>query len=397
MISGGGGRVNVLRGRKTLVGNLALVVLLLIGAGYLAFDIARVRRPGSTYAVTVQLDRSGGLQSGNDVTWRGYRVGSITSIELIDGGAGVAARAEIEDRYRIPADTDIHVGALSGAGEQYLDFRPHTDSAPYLRDGQVIRFDPGHISTPTPIWETLTNSNELIAQIDPDKYAVILDNLNTALSGGPDQLKGLIDGLSVATTGLDNRLPQTVSLIQNLRVIAGTTSHAQPDLGTLTRNSRVLVDQAAVAETELRRLLDDAPGQIAVADSILDRDMDPLERLANTMNAIVRAALLRLPALRALFPALVVGTSAMGVPAHDGEFYTIADAWPRPWCTYSSRPIPPFVASEATFGRWNYCDNPPADQQIRGSANAPRPDVPNNGADMPTGVDPNGRTLPPVR
>ncbi|MGW4248593.1 MlaD family protein [Nocardia sp. NPDC004722] len=387
----------MLRGRKILVGNLALVVLLLIGAAYLAIDVARVKGPGRTYAVTVQLDRSGGLQAGNDVTWRGYRVGSIKAIDLIDGGAGVAATAEIDKSYQIPADTEIHVGALSGAGEQYLDFRPRTDQGPFLRDGQVIRFDPAQISTPTPISQTLMDSNELIAQIDPDKYAVILDNLNTALSGGPDQLKGLVDGLSIATTGLDNRLPQTVSLIENLRVIAGTTSHAQPDLGTLTRNSSILLQQADIANGELRQLLDNAPGQIAVADGILDRNMDPIQSLVTTMSAIVRAAMLRLPAVRALFPALVIGTSAMGVPAHDGEFYTIADAWPRPWCSYPTRQLAPFVVSEPTFGRWNYCTGPQADQQIRGSGNAPRPNVPNNGAQMPTGVDPNDRTLPPVR
>ncbi|MEC3918920.1 MlaD family protein [Nocardia sp. CDC160] len=386
-----------LRERKILVANLALVVLLLMGAAYLAIDIARVQRPGSSYAVTVQLNQSGGLQAGNDVTWRGYRVGSITSIDLIDGGAAVSATAKIDDRWKIPADTDIHVGALSAAGEQYLDFRPRTDNPPFLHDGQVIAFNPDRITTPVPVWEALSNSNEMLAQIDPDKIGVILDNLNTALSGGPDQLRGLIDGLSLATTGLDNRLPQTISLIESLQVIASTSSHAQPDLGTLTRNSQLLVTQARNADGELRRLLDNAPEQLAVANATLDRNMDPIQSLVTTMSAIVRAALLRLPALRALFPALVIGTSAMGVPAHDGEFYTIVDAWPRPWCQYRTRALAAYIVTIPTFFRWNYCDDPQADQQIRGSANAPRPDVPNNGAHMPTGVDPNERTLPPVR
>ncbi|WP_433567820.1 MlaD family protein [Nocardia sp. CA-151230] len=387
----------MLRGHKTLISNLALILLLAVGVAYLAIHVARVRAPGSTYTVTVQLDRSGGLQAGNDVTWRGYRVGSVKAIEIRDGGAGVSAVAEIDKRYRIPADTQIAVSALSAVGEQYIDFRPNTDNPPYLHDGQVVRFNPGRITTPTPVSQTLTNTSELIAQIDPDKLAVILDNLDIALSGGPDQLRGLIDALSIATTGLDNRLPQTVSLIENLRVIAGTTSHAQPDLGTLTRNASVVVVQARAADAELRQLLDRAPGQLGVADAVLDRNMDPIQSLAATMNAIVRAALLRVPALRALFPALVVGSSAMGVPAHDGEFYTIVDIWSRPWCNYPPRTVPVFIATLPVFGRWNYCDNPPDDQQIRGSANAPRPDVANNGAHRPTGVDPNQRTLPPVR
>ncbi|MFE3023627.1 MlaD family protein [Nocardia tengchongensis] len=391
------GLLSVLRGHKLLFSNLALILLLAVGAAYLLIDVARVRAPGSTYSVTVQLDRSGGLQAGNDVTWRGYRVGSVRAVEIIDGGAGIAATAEIEKKYKIPADTEIAVAALSAAGEQYIDFRPHSDAPPYLHDGQVVRFDPNKISTPTPVWQTLTDSNELIASIDPDKVGVILDNMDTALGGGPDQLRGLIEGLSVATTGLDNRLPQTVSLLQNLQVIAGTTSHAQPDLGTLTRNSQTLVAQALAADGELRGLLDRAPEQVAILDATLDRNLDPIQSLATTMSAIVTAALLRLPAVRELFPALVIGTSAMGVPAHNGEFNTIIDIWNRPWCQYPVPAVAPFLATEGGFGRWNYCDNPPADQQIRGSANAPRPNVPNNGAHRPTGVDPQERTLPPVK
>ncbi len=388
--------MGILQQHKTLISNIALVSCMVAGGSYLLFDTARVR-PGGSYSVTVRLDKSGGVQAGNDVTWRGYRVGKVKSISLVDGGAQVAAVAEIEDKYKIPADTSIGVAALSGAGEQYIDFRPNTDGAPYLKDGQVILFDPKRISTPASVPETLANSNDLLSQIDPNKMNTILSELDTALSGGPDQLRYMVDALSLATTGLDNLLPQTTSLIANLRSIAATSAHAQPDLGTLTRNSKLLIEQVNAANVELRTVLDQAPEQLAVLSTILDRNQDPIQSLAGNMSAVVRAALLRTPALRALFPALVVGTSAMGVPAHDNEFYTIADAWPRPWCMYKTKQTPPYVVQDDTLFRWTYCENPPADQQIRGSSNAPRPDIPNNGAQMPTGADPNERTMPPIR
>ncbi|MFI1917873.1 MlaD family protein [Nocardia sp. NPDC020380] len=389
--------MSILREHKTLFANLTLIVLLLVGAAYLLVDVARVKPFSGTYTVTVQLDQSGGLQPGNDVTWRGFRVGAIKSIQITGDGSAIQAVTQIDDQYRIPADTLVHVGNLSAAGEQYLDFRPNTDRPPYLRDGQVIPFNPDKITTPTQIWDTLANTNDLIAQIDPNKFQSILSNLDTALSGGPDQLRGLINGLSIAAAGLDHLLPQTVNLIHSLESIAGTTSMAQPDLGTLTRNSQTLIEQADAANSELRQLLDRAPGQLALFDRILNRNMDPIQQLATTMDAIVKAALVRLPAISALFPALVVGTSAMGVPAHDNEFYTIVDIWPRPFCQYSTKPTAQYVVQDGTFGRWHYCENPPPGQQIRGSSNAPRPDVPNNGAQMPAGADPNARTMLPVR
>ncbi len=262
----------------------------------------------------------------------------------------------------------------------------------------MVQFDKENVKTPTPVWSVLDNSVELIAQIDPDKFQVILSELDTALSGGQDQLRSLIDGISIATTGLDNLLPQTTNLIKNLQTINATTSLAQPDLGTLTANSSVLFQQFNDANAELQRILEQAPGQMQALGAVLDKTADPMTSLVTNFVAITKAAQLRVPALRALFPALVVGSEAMGAPAHDNEFYTILDVWPRTWCDYSTKKVRNEAATEATLPRWaSYCANPPFDQQIRGSGNAPRPDVPNNGALPPADADPNERTLPPIK
>ncbi|MEV3959686.1 MlaD family protein [Nocardia sp. NPDC050193] len=382
---------------KILLSNIGLVLALVIGGTYLLVNVMRVNPLRSTYTVTVNLDRSGGLQPGNDVTLRGYRVGEVSDLRLVDDGAGIQAKAEIDSRYDIPVDTKVAVQALSGAGEQYIDFRPAGDQGPYLTDGSEVTFDPERVSTPVPISAVLENSSDLIAQVNPEHFAVILNELDTALSGGPDQLRSLIEGVSLVTAGMDSLLPQTTHLIANLRTIAGTTSQAQPDLGTLTANSRVLFDQFNKANAELIKVLDQAPGQFASVTATLDSTSDPITALANNFLALTRAAQLRTPALAALFPALEIGGAALGVPAHDNEFHTILDIWFRPYCQYQSTPMKTQVVQDGTLPKWNYCDSPAPGQQIRGAVNAPRPNIPNNGATIPPGVDPNERTLPPVR
>lgn len=390
--------MNWVKNHKNLVSNGALVLILLLGAAYLAVSVMRINPTRETYRVTVNLDRSGGLQAGNDVTLRGYRVGKVTEIKLVDKGSALAATVEIDSKYRIPKDTVVSVGALSGAGEQYIDFRPASDGAPFLDNGSVVQFDKEKVKTPTPVWSVLDNASELIAQVNPDQFSVILTELDTALSGGPDQLRSLIDGISLATTGLDNLLPQTTNLIRNLQTINATTSLAQPDLGTLTRNSSVLFRQFNDANAELQTILEQAPGQFESLGAVLDRTADPMSSLAANFAAVTKAAQLRAPALRALFPSLVVGTSAMGVPAHDGEFYTILDIWPRPSCEYPTAKVRNEAATEGSLPKWTgYCVNPDAGTQIRGSGNAPRPNVPDNGALPPAGADPSERTLPPIK
>ncbi|WP_067863445.1 MlaD family protein [Nocardia shimofusensis] len=376
---------------------LGLLLVLVVGASYLAVAVMRFNPLRSEYSVTVKLDRSGGLQPGNDVTLRGFRIGKVDSIELIDRGQAIAAVARIDSDYEIPVDTMVSVQALSGAGEQYIDFRPNTEDGPYLGDGAVVEFDAERVKTPTPIWSVLDNSSLLISQIDPDKFSVILNELDIALSGGPDQLRGMINGISLATAGLDSLLPQTTNLITNLRTIASTTSQAQPDLATLTANSGVLFEQFNNANAEVQRVLDQAPEQLARLGAVLDTTTDPMTGLVTNFVAITKAAQLRLPALRALFPSLAAGVEALGVPAVNGEFRAMIDIWPRPFCTYDTEVYRNEVVQDGAIPKWNYCVNPPPGQQIRGAANAPRPDVPNNGAQMPPGVDPNERTLPPIK
>lgn len=386
-----------MKSHRILYSTIGLVLVLIIGAAYLLVNVMRINPLRGTYTVTVTLDRSGGLQPGNDVTLRGFRVGKVDSIKLINGGSAIAATAEIDDRYDIAVDTVVAVQALSAAGEQYIDFRPDTDQGPFLTDGSVIEYNPDTVRTPTPVWAVLDDTSALIAQIDPKHFDVILNELDIALSGGPDQLRSLIDGVSMVAAGLDSLLPQTSNLIANLRTIAATTSNAQPDLGTLTRNSGVLFEQFNNANAELQSVLSQAPGQFASLGAVLDTTTDPITGLVNNFVAITKAAQLRTPAMRALFPALELGGAALGVPAHDNEFHTILDIWLRPYCQYQSTPASPQVVSDGTMPKWNYCENPPPGQQIRGAVNAPRPNIPNNGSHMPPGVDPNERTMPPVR
>ncbi|MGW6699023.1 MlaD family protein [Nocardia sp. NPDC055049] len=382
---------------KILLANSALVVVLLLGGSYLLVNVMRVNPLRSEYDVTVNLDRSGGLQPGNDVTMRGFRIGKVTSIELINDGEAIAAKTRIDKDFKIPVDTMIQVAALSAAGEQYIDFRPKSDVGPFLRDGAVIKYSPEQIQTPVPVWAVLDDTSALIAQVNPKQFDVILDELDIALGAGPDQLRGLINGVSLVVAGLDNLLPQTVNLIANLRVIAETTSHAQPDLQTLTQNSGALLTQFNNANAELQSVLDNAPAQFETLGAVLDATADPISSLAANFVAITKAAQLRTPALRLLFPSLALGLGSISAPAHDGEFHTIIDIWPRPTCNYDTAYRRNEEVQDGSIPKWNYCTNPTSDLQIRGSANAPRPNVPNNGAQMPPGVDPNERTPIPAK
>lgn len=373
---------NFLVRHRVAVANIGLVVVLVLGCGYLGAEVLRLDRIGN-YTVTVELQDSGGLLVDHDVTFRGNRVGRVDAVRV--AGTGVAVDAEIESSTRIPVGGTVAVGRLSAAGEQYLDFRPEVDTGPYLRGGDTV--DVARTSTPVSVHSVLSNMSGLISGLNPERLTVIVDELDKALAGGPDRLRNMISGISRAMAGLDALLPQTRRLIENLTVIAETTSHAQPDLSTLTGGASALFQQLTAADQEVRRFLDLAPGQLATLGGFIEDTEDPVTNLVTNFTAITKAAKLRAPAIAALFPALRKGSEAIGVPAHDGAFHTLVDPWPRPTCEYDTIPVAPTSPTTDTRTRlYNYCvtDNPAL--QVRGSANAPRPNVPDNTSGPPPGV-----------
>ncbi|MGN2635790.1 MCE family protein [Nocardia takedensis] len=374
--------------------NLGLILVMIAGSSYLAVAVLRFNPLPNTYRVTVELATSGGLLANHDVTFRGSRVGKVDKVEVSE--TGIVAIAEIDGDAHIPVGGTVAVGRLSAAGEQYLDFRPDSDSGPYLVDGSVI--PRAQTQAPVAVNSLLTNLSGLIGGLNPQRLNVIINELDKALGGGPDRLRDLISGLSRATAGLDSVLPQTKQLIQNLEVIAETTSHAQPDLTTLTTGAGALFEQLTASDQELRRFLDLAPGQLATLGGFIQETQDPITNLVTNFVAITKAAKLRAPAIAALFPAVREGVGAVGIPAWDGSFHTLVDPWPRPTCDYDTIPVVPTLEQTDTRVRlYNYCitDNPAL--QVRGSANAPRPNVPDNGSGPPPGVTGNELSRPAPR
>ncbi|WP_040798704.1 MCE family protein [Nocardia higoensis] len=374
---------NYLVRRRVAVANIGLILVLVAGSVYLGAAVLRVNPFARSYVVTVELDNSGGLQAGNDVTFRGSRIGIVKDVRA--GEVGVLAEAEIDSGTKVPVGGIVAVGRLSAAGEQYLDFRPDAEGGPYLKDGD--RIDREHTRTPVTVPSVLNNMSDLIGGMNPDRLNVIINELDKALAGGPDRLRNMISGISRAMAGLDSLLPQTRQLIENLQIIADTTSHAQPDLTTLTTGAGALFEQLTAADQELRRFLDLAPDQLATLGGFITDTEDPITNLTTNFVAITRAAKLRQPAIEALFPALRVGSAAIGLPAHDGAYHTLVDPWPRPTCDYPTVPKIPVVETTDTRIRlYNYCVTEDPALQIRGSANAPRPNVPDNGSGPPPGV-----------
>jgi virulence factor Mce-like protein len=286
----------VRRNRFALSG-WSLAVIFVVSVAYLTFGALRINPARSTIEVRVPLTESGGLLPQQDVTVRGVPVGRVKSVVLADGG--VTAVASIDARTNIPVDSTVRVSGLSAAGEQYLDFRPATDRGPYLTDGSVV--DPDRTSVPVTLAQALANANGALAQVDPEKLAVIRRELGVSVKG-PEKLADILDGGTFLISALDGVLPETVSLLSTSRVVFDTMVDVDPGLAATGQSLGSLFAGMARMDSGFRTLVARAPDNLEGIDNLFADNSETMVRLLGNLATVAELSYVRVPALNALFP-----------------------------------------------------------------------------------------------
>ena len=121
---------------------LSAVGIVYITASYLGL-VDRVLGRGITVHAT--LPSSGGLFEGSEVTYRGVKIGKVKAMNT--SRDGVELELALEDGTKLPKDAPMYVHNLSAVGEQYLDFEPADDEAPYVEDGDRLAGDADSLPT----------------------------------------------------------------------------------------------------------------------------------------------------------------------------------------------------------------------------------------------------------
>ena len=191
---------------------LGVLMVFVVGIAYLFASVLDEPLTSRPDQVTVELSATGGLFEGSAVTYRGVKVGKVTSI--VATASGAEATVSLSGDARVPRGAKARVRSLSPVGEQYLDFQPTTASGPYLADGDRISADATDI--PASLSSTVLAVGKVLDQIDARKLRRLLVALSTGLGGTGEDLGNLLDqGQAVSSTDLDRAWPQTERLLRN--------------------------------------------------------------------------------------------------------------------------------------------------------------------------------------
>lgn len=359
----------LLRGRGTLVANLAVLLVLLVGVYQVGINVLHLQIGKNPYTVHVELTEAGGVYERSEVNYRGKLVGRVTDIRLRPGGVVVDLR--LDEGTKIPADTDAVVANLSAAGEQFVDLRPRRNDGPILRAGDVIPVE--RTAVPISTAAVVRDVTKLLDQVNSDDLAVVVDELSQALDGTGGELGRLIDSSGALIDSLQATLPETLRLLTNARTNLDTANALSPDFETFTRDLRRLSRELRRTDAPVRDLLGTGPGAVADIDSFVTALTSPVGALLG--NLVVPGDLItaRLPALEALVIAFPDATGRLRTTARGGKLAIDLHLTNNPTCSYAGPRRTPVDATRTEPDLKRVCTSRAPGVQVRGSQNAPKP------------------------
>jgi phospholipid/cholesterol/gamma-HCH transport system substrate-binding protein len=366
------------RGTRIQLVVFGVIAVLVIGyTGFHYASLGRLLGLRGYYTVQMELASAGGIFPQADVTYRGVSVGRVGVVRLTP--TGVEADLNISNTAPpIPADLHATVASLSAVGEQYVDLRPTTSSAPYLTQGSVI---PRRDTTlPLPVTSLLTSVNELATSIPLNELRIVLNNLAIGFGGTSTSLQALIDGQSKFISASGSALPQTTRLIEDGQTVLATQNAEAAAFRSFAASARLFAGQLVASDADLRRLFaNGAPAATQLAGLITDNTPALGALIANLLTT-AQITLTRGAALEETFSALPAAIAAGStVITTKGSQFGVALTFFNPLpCTQGyqgtkvrngldTSPGPPLN----THAR---CTSPASSGiNVRGSAHAPAP------------------------
>jgi phospholipid/cholesterol/gamma-HCH transport system substrate-binding protein len=358
-----------LRRHGTVLANLAVLVVLLVGVYHVGFNILRLNIARDPFPVTLQLATSGGLYERSEVTYRGKLVGSVSDIKLAPDGVEVKLR--IDKNQKIPSNLDAVVANLSPAGEQFVDLRPRTTKPPFLRSGDVI--PRSRTSVPVPVPVVVRDVAKLLDQIGAEDLRVVVDEMAAAFGGTGPAMREIIEASDSLIAAAQKDLPAFSRLLANGRKNLETAEDLSGQFTRFNTALRELSRQVKAGGDDIGTLLEDSPGFVGDLNTFVTTLSTPISALLG--NLVTPGSLIsaRLPALNAMLIAFPESMAAMRLTVRDGKFRAELHLTDNLACEYPGPRRTPIDPTRTAPNLNKVCTDTRPGVGGRGAQNAPKP------------------------
>ena len=307
------------RTKKQLI---IFVIITLLGVSFVGARYARLDRLfyDSAYTVDAHFAQSGGIFTGAEVTYRGVKIGTVSSMKLTDKGVDVLLAID-KSSERIPAKTLALVGNKSAVGEQYVELQPQTNSGPYLKDGSAI--DTPETQVPVSTTEILTNLDNLVNSVPQADLRTVVSESGAAFHDAGPSLGQIIDTSSQFIDAAEANFNTTTALIKDSRVVLQTQVDKGSAIRSFSRDLSLFSGTVAANDAYLRKLIDNGSATANELRTFLEQNKVNLGQLLNnlvTTNQIVVRHLKGIRQLMIIYPYVVAGGFTVAGKDRQGHY-----------------------------------------------------------------------------
>ncbi|MFT3900708.1 MAG: MlaD family protein [Gordonia sp. (in: high G+C Gram-positive bacteria)] len=262
------------------------VIALILGA----LNVVHVPRMfgAGVYEVTAAMRDSGGIFEHAEVTYQGVPAGRVKRLQLTKSGVDVVLQLD-KARGPIPASSSAVVANRSAIGEQYIDLRPTSASAPYLENGS--RIDTDRTATP-PVLEDVVNSALDFAESVPvDDLHTIVEELGKAFNGQGENLTRLVNSLNTLSQAGYDSIGDTIALLQSSSKLLSTQREQSDAILQWSKNLQVVTATLASADPDVRRLLTTGQTSAAAISTLLQKQGGDITAVLKDLGSVTRTAI----------------------------------------------------------------------------------------------------------
>jgi phospholipid/cholesterol/gamma-HCH transport system substrate-binding protein len=337
-----------------------------------------------TYQVDANFPAGGGIYPAANVTYRGFTIGRVESVNLTDDG--VVARMRLNRETSVPDNVTASVKSVSAIGERFIDLVPPDEpSATKLDNGASIGQERSRIGND--IAGLLTEADRMVSSISNTRLQDLLRETFKAFNGSGPELSRLIQSARLFVDEANASSDQTVQLLDDLGPFLQAQIRSGDDIKSLADGLARFTAELNNAEPQVRAVLATAPGAADAANTafsglrpnfpMLAANLANMGRVGVIYNKSIEQTLVVFPAL---FAALI--TVAGGAPMDEGAKLDFKiDLGDPPPCNVGFLPATqirsPADETVRDLPRDLYCktaQNDPA--VVRGARNYPCMEVP---------------------
>lgn len=358
--------------RSILARLIALLVITVAGAYYIAVDAVGVHVIDQPYHIKVVLPTAGGIYPDAYVTYRGVEVGKVSSLQLQQND--VVAVLAIDHGTRIPDGVTASVRQLTAAAEQYMDLVPTAGDPPggWMKPGSVI--PESRTTIPVSVGTLLNTVNSLVNSLSAQDLNTLSSALATGLQDAGGDLHSIIADGNTLVNALQSAIPGTTQLINGGHTVLSTFDATSNDFARFSANLDALSAQVKDSNSALVALLQNGGTAGSTLNGFLARYGSQTVGLIDNLAASTDVAYQRQDAIRALFEVLPLFATDVSETVSGGQVrfkvdFNTAD----PVCPYTPMLPQPTQVVTSTANLTGGCSTVAPNLLQRGADKAPPP------------------------